>query len=203
MDGQQERTVIISSRELVEHALFSRKRNELQLKKDLLLRTGAKPDDFHVKALDDELASVESKLSPIAEKLSVADMITVVPKRKEIEEYTSRISKYSRGEIDLAIRNKSGEIYELMKKRALLVKANFEMKEDIARMTIFLNNMPRKEGEALQRLVEEGAGSDVDVSFLPKEKQQELVNLAARLGRQCCIYAGSFTLDKKKSAWRS
>ncbi|MEK7253201.1 MAG: hypothetical protein AAB316_00520, partial [Bacteroidota bacterium] len=50
-----------------------------------------------------------------------------------------------------------------------------------------------------QALIEEGAGADVDGSFLPKEKQQEMVNLAARLGRQCCVYAGSFSLDKKKT----
>jgi hypothetical protein len=48
-------------------------------------------------------------------------------------------------------------------------------------------------------LIEEGQGSDVDVSFLPREKQQDLVNLSARLGRQCCVYAGSFSIDKKKA----
>ena len=199
MDGQQERTVIISSRELVDHAVLTRKKNELAFKRDFLLRTGAKPDDFHVKALSDELLSVESKVGPIAEKLSVADMITVLPKRKEISEFTEKINKYGRIELDAAVKNKSGEAYDLMKRRAVLVKENFERKDDIARMTVFLNTIPRKEGEGLLALIEEGQGNDVDVSFLPKEKQQDLVNLAARLGRLCCVYAGSFSLDKKKA----
>ncbi|MCX8195384.1 MAG: hypothetical protein N3G22_04750 [Candidatus Micrarchaeota archaeon] len=198
MDGQQERTIIISSRELVEHTVLSRRKNELAFKRDFLLRTGAKPDDLHVKSICEELAHVEAKLAPIAEKLEIADMISVVPRRKEISELTEKINKYSRGELDLAVREKRGEAYELMKKRAVLVRENFDRREDIARMTIFLNTLPRKDGEALASLIEEGQGPDVDVSFLPKEKQQELVNLAARLGRQCCVYAGSFSLDKKK-----
>lgn len=199
MGDQAERTVIISSRELVDHTVLLRKKNELSFKRDFLLRTGAKPEDFHVKALSEELSTVESKLSPITDKLSAADMITVVPKRKEITEFTEKINKYARGELDLAVKNKAGEAYELMKRRAVLVKDNYERREDIARMTIFLNTVPRKEGDCLQALIEEGAGADVDVSFLPREKQQEMVNLAARLGRQCCVYAGSFSIDKKKA----
>ena len=195
----EERTVIISSRELVDHAVLVRKRNELSFKKDLLLRTGAKPEDMHVKVLEGELAQVEGKLAPILEKLAVADLLTIVPSRKEIEEYTLKINQYSRGEIDVAVKGKSGEVYELMKKRAVLVKSNFEKKDDIARAVVLVNSFPRKEAEAVQLLIEDGQGADVDVSFLPKEKQQELVDLAARLGRQCCVFAGSFSTDKKKA----
>lgn len=194
----EDRTVIISSRELVDHTVLSRKKNELAFKKDLLLRTGANPEDMHVKMIDVEIRQVEEKIGPIAEKLSVADLVVIVPNRKEIGEYTEKINKFSRGEIDLAVKSKSGEAYELMKKRAVLIKSNFERKEDIARAVVMLNSLPRKEAEALRSIVEEGQGNDIDVSFLAKEKQQELVDLASRLGRQCCIFAGSFSVDKKK-----
>ena len=199
MAGDEERTVIISSRELVDHAVLSRKRNELSFKRDFLLRSGAKEGDLHLKAINEELSSVEQKLAPVAEKLSVADMITLVPNRKEIDEFTLRINQYARGELDLAIREKKGEAYELMKKRAALVKNNYERREDVARLTILLNSFPRKDGEAIRGMVEEGSGADADVSFVPREKQQELVNLTSRLGRPSCIYAGSFSLDKKKA----
>lgn len=193
-----DRTVIISSRELVDHAVLTRKKNELQFKKDFLLRTGAKEGDLHLKVVGDELASIEGKLAPVSEKLGIADMLSVVPNRKEIGEFTERINRYSRSELDAAVKGKSGEAYDLMKKRAALVKGNFERREDIARLTILLNSLPRKEGESLLGMIEEGQGADIDVSFLPKERQQELVNLAARLGRPCCVFAGSFSLDKKK-----
>ncbi|MEM2137606.1 MAG: hypothetical protein QW568_00785 [Candidatus Anstonellaceae archaeon] len=199
MDDQQERTIIISSRDLVDHTVLTRKKNELAFRKELLLKSGAKDGDLHLSAVENEIAAIEAKLSPLEEKLSVADMITVLPHRKEIGEFTQKINQYSRAELDLAVKNKTGDAYELMKKRAVLVKSNFERKEDIARLTILLNTFPRKEGEALRQLIEEGSGADVDVSFLPKEKQQELVNLTARLGKQCCIYSGSFSLDKKKA----
>ncbi len=198
MDDQAERTVIISSRELCDHAVLSRKRNELSFKRDLLLRSGAKDGDLHLKAIDDELAMVEEKLKPIAEKLSVADLLTLVPHRREIDELSAKINAYSRAELDAAIRGKSGVAYELMKARAALVKNNFERREDIARLTVHLNAIPRKEAESLRLLIEEGTGPDIDVSFLPKEKQQELVNLTSRIGRQCCVFAGSMSVDKKK-----
>ncbi|MEM4348546.1 MAG: hypothetical protein QXN37_03180 [Candidatus Anstonellaceae archaeon] len=194
----EERTIVISSRELVEHAVLSRKKNELLFKKDLLLRSGAKPEDLHLKAIEEEIAAVEQKLLPIAEKLEAADMIDVVPNRKEIEEYTQQINNYSRAELEQAIKTKSGYLYELMKKRAAFVKNNFEKREDVAKLTILLNTMPRREAEALRQIIENNEGAEVDVSFLPREKQQELVNLAARLGRNCVIVAGNFTLDKKK-----
>ncbi|MCX8175164.1 MAG: hypothetical protein N3E51_03085 [Candidatus Micrarchaeota archaeon] len=201
MDGAEERTVIISSRELVEHAVLSRKRNELAFKKDLLVKSGAKEGDLHLKAVCDEIAAVEEKLAPIGEKLAVADLISIVPKRKEIAELTEKINRYSRPELERAVRSKEGEAYELMKRRAVIVRENYERREDIARLTILLNTLPRKEAESLRAVIEEGSGSDVDVSFLPKEKQQQLLNLASRLGRDCCIYAGSFSVDKKKVAF--
>lgn len=199
MAGDEERTVIISSRELADHAVLSRKRNELSFKRDFLLRSGAKEGDMHLKAINEELSAVEQKLAPIGEKLSIADMITLVPNRKEIEEYSAKINQYARGELDLAIREKKGDAYELMKKRAALVKSNYERREDVARLTVLLNSFPRKDGEAVRGMVEDGSGADADVSFMPQEKQQELVDLTARLGRECCIYAGSFSLDKKKA----
>ena len=198
MDDRPERTIIISSRELVDHAVLSRKRNELQFKRDFMLKAGAKGGDLHLKAVDEELTLVENKLRPIGEKLSVADLLTLVPGRKEIGDLTSEINKFSRAELDGAVKNKAGPAFDLMKKRAVLIKGNYERREDIARLTILLNGFPRKEGESLRALIEEGQGSEVDVSFLPKEKQQELVNLSARLGRACCVFAGSFSLDKKK-----
>lgn len=194
-----DRTVIISSRELVDHAVLARRRNELSFKRDFLLKAGAKPGELHLKAVEDELYIIEEKLHPVAEKLSIADMITIVPNRKEIGEFTERINKYSREQLDAAVKGKSGEAYELLKKRAVLVRNNYERKEDIARLTILLNTAPRKEAEAIQKIIEDGEGADADVSFFPKASQQELVNLASRLGRQCCAIAGTLSIDKKKA----
>jgi hypothetical protein len=194
-----DRTVVISSQELVDHTVLARKKNELAFKRDVLLRSGAKVGDLHLRAVEDELSLTEDKLRPLEQKLSELDMITVLPHRREIGEFTSQINQFSRPELDIAVKGKSGTAYDLMRKRAFLVKGNYERREDIARLTIMLNNMPRKDAESIRNLLEEGAGSDADVSFMPKEKQQELLNLSSRIGRQCCVFAGSFSLDKKKA----
>jgi hypothetical protein len=193
-----DRTVIISSQELVDHTVLQRKKNELAFKRDFLLRSGAKAGDLHLRAVEDELFMVEEKLRPLEGKLSELDMLTVLPHRREIGEYTESINKFSRPELDAAVKSKSGAAYDFMRKRAMLVKGNYERREDIARITVMLNNMPRRDAESIRALIEEGAGGDADVSFLTKEKQQELLNLSSRVGRQCCVFAGSFSLDKKK-----
>lgn len=193
-----ERTITISSADLVDHTVLTRKKHELNFKKDFLLRSGAKEGDLHLKVIFDELATVAAKLAPLEEKLSIADMITVLPNRKEIGEFNARINQYSRIELDNAVKSKSGEPYDLMKRRAMLVKNNFERRDDIARLTILLNSVPRKDAETICSLIEEGTGDDADVSFMARERQQELVNLSARLGRDCCVFAGSFSIDKKK-----
>jgi hypothetical protein len=194
----EDRTVIVSSQELLDHTVLSRKKNELAFKRDFLLKSGAKTGDLHLRAVEDELFLVEEKLRPLERKLADLDLLTLLPHRREIGEFTESINKFSRPELDLAVKNKSGSAYDYMKKRALLVKGNYEHREDIARLTIMLNNMPRRDAESIRSLIEEGSGNDVDVSFLPKEKQQELLDLASRIGRQCCVFAGSFSLDKKK-----
>jgi len=193
-----DRTVIISSQELLDHTVLTRKKHELAFKRDVLVRSGAKQGDLHLHTVEGELAMVADKLSPLENKLSELDMLMLLPHRREIGEYTSQINQFSRPELEIAVKGKSGAAYDLMRKRAALVKGNYERREDISRLTIMLNNMPRKDAESIRTLLEEGSGSDADVSFLPKEKQQELLNLASRIGRQCCVFAGSFSLDKKK-----
>jgi hypothetical protein len=193
-----EATIIITSDDLAEHAVLSRKRTETSFRRDFLIRNGAAPTDAHVTALDTILKEINEKLNPIEEKLQHVDLITIVPGRGEIANITAEINHNTRTDLDAALKSKSGPVYELMKKRAALTKANFERREDVAKLTLISNMLPKASGEGLRSVVENNSEEEVDVSSLPAEKQQELVNLMGRLARLAFIYEGKLCLDKKK-----
>ncbi|MBS3068984.1 hypothetical protein J4441_01325 [Candidatus Micrarchaeota archaeon] len=177
-----EETVIITNRELVDYTLLTRKKNENEFRHGFLLRNGAKEDDFHVRALGDLVGEIEAKLKPIREKLEVVDLVAIVPRRKEIEGITSEINSHSKAELDEAITKKAGDVYGKMKQRAALTRGNFDRREDIARLTVLANSLPRSDCEALCRMVESSEGEAVDVGTLSEGKRKEISLLAARLG---------------------
>jgi len=193
-----EETITISAKDLVDYTVYGRKRNELQFKMDFLLRHGAKEEDVHIRALKNAIDDVTERLIPISEKVDRADLITVIPNRKEIEARAKKVNGYNRKELDEAITKKSGATYGLLRERAALTKKNFENREEIAMLTILLNGIPRNDAIRIRDIVENGEEADVDVSVLQRKKQQELVTLANRLGFPLCIENGTLAVEGKK-----
>lgn len=193
-----ESTIIITSDDLAEHAVLSRKRTETSFRRDYLLRNGAPENDANVAALETVLKEIEAKLAPIEEKLQHVDIITLIPNRGEISNITAEINHNTRADLDNALKSKSGPVYDLMKKRAVMTKANFERREEIAKLTVLANSLPRNSGESLRAVIENSSEDEVDVSALPAEKQQELVDLLGRISKIAFVYEGKLSLDKKK-----
>ena len=149
--------IVITSTDLADYTVLSRKRHETMFKREFLLRNGAKAEDNHVAALGTMLGELDAKVKPIEEKIKAVDLITVVPKRAEIIALTEQVNQQPREQLDGAIRTKSGPVYELMKKRSELTHKNYERREDIARLTILLNMLPRKEAQGLRTVIESNA----------------------------------------------
>lgn len=193
-----ESTIIITSSDLVEHAVLSRKKHETLFRRDYLVRNGAAPADQHVTALESIVREIDAKLSPIEDKLKHIDLLTIVPGRAEITRLTDEVNHYARADLDSAMKNRSGPVFELLKQRALLTKGNYERRDDIARLTVLVNTLPRSSGEGVRAIVESESQDEVDVSSLSAERQQELVNLLGRLSRIAFVFDNRLCLDKKK-----
>ena len=192
-----EDTVVISSADLVEHADLSRKRTETSFRRDFLVRKGASDADGHVQALQKQIEGIELRLKPVNEKLSKVDILTVVPNRAEIISLTNEIEQHPKEKLDEALKSKSGAVYELLKKRASYTKSNFESREQVARLTILLNSLPRKEAENLRTMIESHANDVVDVSALDGKRQGDLLGAMGRLGISAYISSGRLSLEKK------
>jgi hypothetical protein len=177
-----ENTIVISSLDLVEHVSLARKRNEAKFRVDFLIRKGASENDEHVSALKKQIENIESKFRPIDERMSKVDIISIVPNREEIDALTNEISQHTAHELDEALKTKKGDVYELLKKRAQYTKSNYDNKEQIARFTILMNSLPRKEAEILKTIVESNTTDFVDVSCFDDKKQKDLTDTMNRLG---------------------
>lgn len=195
-----EETVTISNRELSDYVTLGRKRSETEFRRNFLVRNGASIEDYHVKALTESAADLEKKIAPIKRKLESADILLFSLHAAEIARLNEEIDSHSNEERETAIVQKEGPVFEKMKRRGWLSRQNFDRKEDVARLTIMLNGMPRADAEGIALMLESGKGGSVDVSHLERERQQELVNLTSRLGFPTYALDGILTSGEKPAS---
>ena len=193
-----EAPIVITNSELVDYTVLYRKHKETVFRRDFLARHGTGKDDPATSALNTQLSDIESKLKPIEERIRQVDLVMVVPRRADLIAINAEINQHSREALDTALKSRAGPVFELLKKRAEITKQNYERREEIARVTILLNMLPRAEAESLRTLVESNSMNDVTVASLGAEQQQELVTLLGRLNVMAYVSNNLLTLDKKK-----
>ncbi len=182
--------VVISVDDLLEHTVLSRKLSETEYKKSYLLRNGAADSDLHVASLEKVISDLRYKLTPINSKLSKVDLMTIVPRRCEVEALNDQIGKFPISDIDSAISKRQGNLFELLRHRSEITKANFELRDDICRLTILVNSLPLEDAEAIKAYVEGDKPTDLSLEGISMEKQQNLLTLLNRLGKPSSIQAG-------------
>ncbi len=197
--GGVDGTITITSSDLVDYTVLYRKRHETLFRHDYLARHAVGTNDPALGALQNQLKEVETKLKPLEERIRQVDLVMVVPHRANLISVNAEINQHSREEMDAALKNRSGPVFELLRKRADITKLNYERREEIARLTILLNMLPRTQAEALRTLIESNAAQEVTVSTFTPEQQQETVTLLGRLGIMAFISEGLLSLDKKKA----
>ncbi|MFA5106056.1 MAG: hypothetical protein WC506_03790 [Candidatus Micrarchaeia archaeon] len=182
--------VVISVDDLLEHTVLSRKLSETEYKKNYLVRNGAESRDMHIASLDKVIADIRHRLDPINSKLSKVDLITLVPRREEIDSLNAEIEKYQIADIDTAISSRQGALFELLRKRSEITKANYELRDDICRLTILINSIPLEDAESVKAYVEGESPSEISLEGISEEKQQNLLTLLNRLGKPSNIQKG-------------
>jgi len=181
-----EETVVISAQDLVIHTVLSRRKLELEFRRNYLMRNGSSSGDAHVMVLDNALKDVETTIAPISNKMDNASLMQVMINRTQIESLTVEINKYDMGQMINAMKTKTGELYNKMKSRSQLNKVNFDNKEELADLTIILSTMPRQDAEKIRNIVESsenyGDGDAIDLSSISDDKCNNLSSTINRLG---------------------
>ncbi|MDO8553483.1 MAG: hypothetical protein Q7S22_01645 [Candidatus Micrarchaeota archaeon] len=82
--------------------------------------------------------NVSSSLSVLLAKLQSAGVLIALPNENAINELSAQINAFSPTDIISAVKTKSGPLYELMGKRAVFVKKNYESRENIGKLLILI-----------------------------------------------------------------
>lgn len=175
----------ITQKDLIDYSILSRRANELIFKRDYLLQNGASQEDAHIHALNSSIDETKVNLIPLEKKIKTAGILTVVLHRTTIDELSDSINEHTIVEMMEAAKSRTGELYEKMKKRGKLARENYEKKEELAALILILNSMPQTDAEEIKEAVENFSVSEdwaVDVSYMPIDKQRQLIQILNRLG---------------------
>ncbi len=188
--------VIISVQDLVNHVAYSRKKGEHKFSAEFLMRHGAKEDEMHVKALQSQIAQIEERLAPIERKLQAVDLLVIAPHRAKIEMLNEKMKGYPQAEIDKAMYEKQGAVYQLLRERGALTKRNYDNREDIARLTLLANSLSKEEGMAIKRMAEEEGEASLDLGGLDADTKMSLLVLLNRIGVPALLSDGRIEKSK-------
>ncbi len=194
-------TIVITAQDIVNHTVYSRKKNELSFQLEFLKRHGATEEDLHMKALLGQMSQLSERLSPIEEKLATVDLVTIVPSREKIDGLNGEINSYAQEERDKAVTERAGGAYEKMKERACLTRKNYDNREEIARLTLLANSLSREEAGGIKKMVECEGSASVGLAGVDGDKKLEILVLLNRLGVPAAIEGDSIVRASSESAW--
>ncbi|MEM3111815.1 MAG: hypothetical protein QXY90_02055 [Candidatus Anstonellales archaeon] len=178
----EDETVVITAQDIASHSVYLRKKNELSFQLEFLRKQGSSEEDFHIKALLNQLKLVEEKLEPVEKRLRMVDLVMISPKKEIIDQLTEEINAYTQEERYMAMIQKRGPLYEKMKQRASLARRNYENREEIARLILLVNSLQREEAEGIKRMAELEGEESVDLSNVEDDKKLEILVLLNRIG---------------------
>lgn len=137
--------------------------------------------------LESSIAKVSASHSFILSKLNAAGISFALPNENTINELSVQVNGFNPNDIIAAVKTKSGPTYELMGKRAVLVKKNYESRENIGKMLLLIANIGKKNKELSGKLLEavKSGGNPLlasDISLLTPKELHHLGNLFHRVG---------------------
>ncbi len=177
---------IITTRDIITYIVLSRKKKELEFKKEYLSTTGKSTVSLDV--IDSALKEVEDQLTPLEMKILSSGITVLQLHKTQIEKFTEQIKSHTIQQLEEALTKKEGELYDTIMNRAQLLKENLNKKEELAELTILINTLPTEINNRIKTWVEDDISEgQVDLSGLPEEKRDKLLNLLNRLGIRCYI----------------
>jgi hypothetical protein len=171
----------VSSQDVALFLQLSKERAEYAFMQKVAASNGSKPEI--VESVQRNLRDTSSKLDALKTKLDKAGLAIVVPNEARIKELTDKINEENHDSFVMAIKSKSGPLYELIAERGALIKKNFEMRDEIGKLNIFIHKLDANSRKSVIKAISAGA---LDISDLSKVKDERsksrLLKVMQRLG---------------------
>lgn len=139
-------------------------------------------------ACEEELNEILSSASGLERKVRAAGIRIVFPKQNKLDELGSKLGDFPPERIKEEIQKRSGEIYEILIERGVLIKENFENRLEIAKLFLIIARAGREEREALTNTIAVGVINEpLTVETLRIEDKQKLVKFLRRCRILCLL----------------
>lgn len=170
----------VTSKEVLDYIILNRRKNELEFKKNFLIVKGANSSDPHIAALNSAIQNVEETIKPLKKKMEMVGLTPIILNKDELDKLNEYINSHSVEEAVLAASSKSGELYEKMKRRGELAKKNYELKEEIAALTVILTMVSPLESKKIREVIE-GKINETNVT-LSEDIRNKITPILERMG---------------------
>ncbi len=165
---------------VVELIELNRKRLELELKKSYLEQKEDETAEQASLSLDETNKSI-SELSANIDKAGIRFRLL---EQEKISDINGKLSTFSPSDQVSALTSKEGEVYDLLKERGLVLKKNFENRENVAKLLMLVSQVTDpKMRSGLTDAIERGSITEaIDVSGCDHSLLDKIVLLLNRVG---------------------
>lgn len=165
---------------------------ELSYKKGFAQRVGA--DEREIRIMEDELKRLEERKASLEKKAGNVEIF--VPFQAKLEELQKRIEANPQDEVDMALRGRSGELYEMLRERGKILKRNVEARNEIGKLVLLARPLYPGLCGKIAEAVKEGRVPDVEAQSLGG-KAEKVVSALNRVGIACRVSEGKLVSSEE------
>lgn len=174
-------TEIVSSKDVALFLQLNKERAEYLFMQKVVASNGSKPEVLE--SIQRSLRDTNAKLESVKSKLDKAGLSVVVPNEAKINELTEKINEENHDSFVMAIKSKSGPLYEVIAERGALMKKNFESRDEIGKINVFIHKLDASTKKSVREAVSSGTFYGTDLSGIKEEKTKiRLCKIMRRLG---------------------
>ncbi len=183
----------IRTQEVIQLIELNKKKAELDFRYAILSK---KSQNENAHDLEEELRSIQNKITAIQEKCAKEKISMVMPSEEQIERLNEKLKRVADTDILDALQTKNGGIYQLLTERGKVIKNNFEKRTDIAKMLLLLSGFPEEIRPTLYEVLKKGK-IDSNIPYTENEsKKKLLMKLFWRIGIEAYVNDQGFTNQK-------
>ncbi len=171
----------INAREVSRLLELKKRKGDLELKKSLISIECEK-----------ELETINSGMHELSRKAQSAGIHVVFPKQQRLDELGSRLKEFSSEQIKDALKNREGEVYEILAERSRIIKENQDNHLEIAKICMIAAKMDAEERKALADSIRSGVlVGQLSVASLDETDREKLARFIRRCGIPCAVSENS------------
>ena len=165
---------------------------ELSYKKGFAQRVGA--DEREIRIMEDELKRLEERKASLEKKTGNVEIF--VPFQKKLEELQAQIGEKPQDELDMALRGRSGELYDMLRERGKILKRNVEARNEIGKLVLLSRALYPGLCSKIADAVKEGRVPDVEAQSLGV-RLERIVLALNRMGIPCKVGEGKLVSSEE------